>query len=1490
MKIKDIVSFHDDRFFEGAVQLGWAQKRRGQAKLAAESFVFHGPKYHGAEVSTNDSLNKDYQLKDTANFTLDLLKSIENGMADVEVNPYWLIVAGYGSGKSHLALTLSTILSEPRSESSQKVIKHLIEADNEIGCGVKDKLSNLIKPALILPLDGMSGFHLGNALNKAVFEQLKYYDIDSTPVRALSPRFKLAEDFVERNFDIRSDTFSEKLPGLAKEDISAKLSENDEDVYFKVDEVFTLANGNSIPVDGHESAQDLINLLAEYYCGIDGPFSTVIILFDEFGRYLEYAGDKPHLAGDSSLQQIFQGIQDNNKKIKFLGFIQYELKEYLKRFSGQGLRQLQRYITRFEASEKLYLSTNLETIFAHMIDKNAQNFDSLWGGDEYKENLQKTHLIMSQAIKSFNEYPVWADEEKFEQVVYQGCWPIHPLAVWFLSRQKDIVQSRSALSFIKESILSNNDLEVVNNSPVNVQISVAEIVLRNMLPELISAERDTGGAIAETVQSLLEKFDSYITVQDKLTLVSIAILEKLKIGKKDKTLVNAMISQASALSDNHSETSLKQLAELGALEWNVDLGKYELLTDGASRAQFQQWLRTQKSQVSEGDILNLFLKKAHVDLSLKNIDTSFGLENDIKTTDWFFESSYTTFPKLAQSIKSAFKDWQLSSLPKEAKGQVIYLYLRDESISEVEVLITESFRKELNNLQLEKAPIWIIAIPDNDSIISEKLIYLHVLEDKIDMSDQEKYRRFISDEVETSKDVLREQAQIALKQKMHWISGFQEQLKGRDKNIAKDIFKKTYTKIIPYMFDGFTSTTAGRGPKLNSDMTRSLISKQFNGTWIQSQESAIRNRCDAVLKHSWQVLDSQGKLIYPRNDSVRNVIDWLIEIHSTNTSQDLLTTYSTLIKPPFGLNASSASLIIAIFLGLESIQRRIELSGEFISSSDWLSQVFKGSVRNFFNEDTLKKTTIKFLPKNAEARWRELLDKWDLEKKYSNKVTYHSEARVMWSENPIPESLEPQYRMLSNESVEIIGKMKEVESDLDGLSRKIEGVERSHDIKFAVRTGSKLLKLKSRVEDITIWPEIFINDCSNYIQVINNIISPRLSAWIQTQNCSDVTQISDFRRNMDFTARDLKGLGFVNESEALSRQVLSAINRVEVLSQYNRVLSESREYPLIPEATKSTTVRRLRDDIEKGDNLTRIIESASAVLKENEILSITNAIKAKQEQLKLAIKGKQKDMAILFNSPETVIELKNMLGKAEQLNRIFIETADEVEVQDVMVLLAQILRDIESWDIQNTSPERAEEILKNSVELNITHLDIIIENDDIEPPWNVRDIYNNISKQLINDLILKSSNWCYTHLVELKQLTISEMNKVELAFTNLPVFLSRDDLVKANTYLGDLKERILNANKREEQEKVIIWITPYLQLSDFSDMAIVKVKAYLNEIKIPPFSLDMEQNKVLKAVENKLIERLDESDTEDLLTRLKKLPKAKLTEIYKILTLMIKGQ
>ena len=75
------------------------------------------------------------------------------------------------------------------------------------------------------------------------------------------------------------------MPELDQEAICRRLQDNDEAVYTEVDAIYTEANGVPIPVVGQESAQELIETLSTVYCGPDGAFSSVVILFDEFGRY-----------------------------------------------------------------------------------------------------------------------------------------------------------------------------------------------------------------------------------------------------------------------------------------------------------------------------------------------------------------------------------------------------------------------------------------------------------------------------------------------------------------------------------------------------------------------------------------------------------------------------------------------------------------------------------------------------------------------------------------------------------------------------------------------------------------------------------------------------------------------------------------------------------------------------------------------------------------------------------------------------------------------------------------------------------------------------------------------------------------------------------------------------------------------------------------------------------------------------------------------------
>ncbi|HMN13426.1 MAG TPA: hypothetical protein PKD55_13980 [Bellilinea sp.] len=411
MLLGDLVGFKSDRFFEGAVQLRWVEERTERAADAAENFVFHGPRYHGVCQDEADRVSSAYKLKDTATLLMEFVESLDCD-ASTNVNPFTLIVAGYGSGKSHFALTLAKLLMAPNELLACKIMYSIRSADEEIGERVEELLEKIKKPSLVVSLDGMSNFHLGSELSRAVLRQLKLNNLDLGPILELSPRFGYAQDFVKRNYEIRKDDFDRDsiLQGRDKDVICNALQENNDEVYQAVDDIYFKANGTRIPVEGRESAQDLINTVCECYCGENGFFTNLVILFDEFGRYLEYAAEKPWLAGDSALQQIFQGVQDNAAHVRFVGFIQYELKAYLNRFSQKELSQLQRYITRFDSAQKLFLSTNLETLFAHLIEKkDVARLNTLMELEGNKQSANEAHALLCQNLPGINKFPVWKD-------------------------------------------------------------------------------------------------------------------------------------------------------------------------------------------------------------------------------------------------------------------------------------------------------------------------------------------------------------------------------------------------------------------------------------------------------------------------------------------------------------------------------------------------------------------------------------------------------------------------------------------------------------------------------------------------------------------------------------------------------------------------------------------------------------------------------------------------------------------------------------------------------------------------------------------------------------------------------------------------------------------------------------------------------------------------------------------------------------------------
>lgn len=1494
MEIGQLIRFHNERFFEGAVQLSWVQRRIEQARQAAEAFVFHGPRYHGAGEAESEGVEGAYKLKDTASFVRDLLGSLQAGAKGRDVNPYWLVVAGYGSGKSHLALTCSMLLSEPQGRTAQIILDQITRADAEIGTIVARQVAEMGKPALVLPLDGMAGFHLGNALSRAVFEQLHRHGVDADVIRELSPRFQTAEQFVLRNFAVRKDSFVRCLPAMDAEQIAARLRENDEAVYTEVDAIYTEANGLPIPIEGQESAQALIDTLCNVYCAPGGPFSHVVILFDELGRYLEYAAEKPQLAGDFALQQIFQGVQDNSAKVRFVGFIQYELKAYLKRFGGADLRQLQRYITRFDTADKWYLSTNLETIFAHMIGKDEQALQRLWQQTGAERQIRQTWQYLSIGLPGFSRYPVWSDAKRFERIIALGCWPLHPFAVWFLTRQRDLVQSRSALTFIKDVIerIADEDAEVDGRLR---QVSAAELVIDSMLPELISAERETGGSTAETLQMLLEKFSGHLDNLQQRLLAGVAVIEKTRIGKQPKELIDALLCEATALAPAALPKGLKFLSELGALEWNDDLGQYELLSDGATRGQFQQWLRAQLTGLAADGVRDLFVRRGAADIDvLGDITSDFAQSHQISTRDWIFEAQLAHANTVDKAIVAAFAEWRKASLPKDAKGMLIYLYLhQDDDIEVVGERARAVMGEELLKQSLRLAPIWVIGIVDSKGTLAEHIGRLYLFDEQVSVGDSERFRRFISGEGDRSQRILKDEVTQALKERLFWVAGFSAAPAGRLRVVARDIFNKVYPRTIPFPFDGF-ATVNGGGAMDAAQLARGLIARQVDGNWVTAQPKRLQNRVHTLLMESWQALLPSGRLVMPNEPSVRALCEQLEQLHKEDPQRTLLASYRTLIAPPFGLNTSSAGLLLGLLLALDSPPRRVEQAGELVASSEWLGQVFPSKKgKHHLDEGVLAHSRLRFLSEDSAGRWRTLLNRWEAEQNYDEVLKIAREAEEVRKDDPLPETLEGTYSYLRDKSDLAGTELMEMENRIGQWERGVEQALRKASVGHAIRIGGQILHARKKIEESPHWADRFIGECNSLLEFVDEQISLGIDEWIPKQSCLTAQQVAEFRERSEKETRWLDVLGYKKEAEALQQQAQRSIYNVEIRQQFSLTLAQCNDYPRQLDPTESSSVRSLRDDIASGDSLIKVLRAATAALSQAEITAHVHAITQRQEKLRAALKRQQEALGILYGLPlDTHESVQETLTKVNRLRDIFVDTRDGEEVNELAIQLDRILADVESWGSNDCSVETLEELLTQQIKHQLGALQEFLDGKDIEPAWNMESVYQALLQEHLKTARRRSEEWVRPRLAlgqDVASIDRERCATLERELRAVPAYLSAEHRIEVDCLLSATQQRRAQLDEKERSAKAFAWLQRFLNLKAMDSLGRHETEQLLRELKIPPCDLTSEEQAKVSPISGQLLAHLDQMSIDELLIRIESLSRDQQQKLFEWLSLRLEG-
>lgn len=1028
MKINELLDVKKDNFFSGAIQAEWyynAEKR----KKVSESYIFHGPKYYG--VSNAEVKTVNHKLCDTITFTKTIYNKIYN---DKESSRFLLTIAGYGSGKSHLSLTLATLLSGIDKESKRFILKNIEDAD-------KDEYDEIYKYTkednLVLVLNGINDFNLNREILKVAKESLDLFGLDSDIFEDMGEAYNTARIFLKNSYNHLYDKYQEEANkvseygNLSKEELYINLLKDIEKykAYNIINKVYKLYNGNEIRMDEAISASSVLNRLHKRYVIGEKRFKSIIIFFDEFGRYLEFASSQPGIAGETAIQQIFEAVQNASPSMLFIGFIQSDLSAYISRVNNENII---RYVGRYQNSDKYYLSSNLETVLASIIIK-RNNAEKIIDGifDNTLNNFKnKIYENILRWQPEFKQKSVWSNKDMFIKTILKGCYPIHPITTCMMVNLSSYMQQRSTLSFFSDIFETYKGIDIDEKIPFIYPI---ELINSPIFNELINAEERgrISGQSASQYKDLCALYDESLDDDQKQVLAAILIIILNKFKVYDISDCNILIMSITGMQLDEVEMISRQLENrLGIIYFDQDLNRYNFVVEGNSKVDFNKKLIKKKLTTSRNDLISSISEEIKKELKFGSSElTDFGRRNYINTNEWSYIKEFIDINEFTEDIAINIKNNLDKSIhPDDARGRVIYLYVTGESYDRIKVI-----QKIIVNTNLDNSAILLGIINDNDGDIEESLFELRAL-NSFTVNEKEDFKKFyIHKKNELIKKIIRSFMVCASKKQYINENGIFVASISLQKEMSNK-FGHLYTKTIPFVIDGFEKKIVPKTRKYYYTIIENLLQDKLKyKVDYDNIQREIKNRIESIfsvnMEKSWKILNDRNVITEPLQPVVAELYKDLYKTFINEKRVNVNFYISKLTKQPFGLNIYSATLLIVYF---------IYLNKENIVLFQGLNKIKFIDLMTYFNDEKkekfseFRKLKIEYIDKiecnKAESIIRKIEEQGDI---------------------PIDKILEyyEEFKNIEQADIEqdLIGRYYNLENTLKIASKKNEEIQRTLD-------------------------------------------------------------------------------------------------------------------------------------------------------------------------------------------------------------------------------------------------------------------------------------------------------------------------------------------------------------------------------------------------------------------------------------------------------------
>ncbi len=1375
MRIGEIISFRDDLFFEGAVQIDWFYNKEKSASVA-ESFVFHGVEYFG--ISDEQSGKK---MTDTISFLNIIARKVED---DQRGNPFTLAIAGYGTGKSHLAVTMAQILSgkEYMADTYNKIVSNIRRIDSE----AINEIQNMgEKPNLVLTINGMRDFNLHYELLRSAGRSLRLYGYSDENLKKLNRAHETAFRFLERNIKVNLGFFENKASIYGWSERGNELADKlriylseDKNAFDIINAVYEDINGHEIRWDEGVSAISVLETLQAEYCGISGIFSKIIIIFDEFGRYLEYASSAASAhSGDSALQQIFEAVQNADGNIQMINFIQSDIKTYLQRVDKTS--NISRYIGRYDASDKYYLSSNLETVFANLIDRRDK--------DAFNKTVQKwqkkNETIWSNMYTKMDKWlslkGLWKDQRLFRQVVVEGIYPLHPISTYMLTGLSDYLQNRSSLTLLNTYITELKTIELAEGSECPLVLP-ERLLSGDLYVEMLTAEQEGRQLSRHCIRydNILRKFgDKYSEDMYKI-LRSNLVLRMLRFRTVNYDDTKIALSLCSGLSMAKVEQELNWLEnEYAVLGFDEHAGVFDFLEDSSGAHDFRTFYR----RVKAGQTLSqtIFDDSSIREISgvLAPVNTNFSTDKKIKSNEWQFTQELFPLTELSEAlINSMVADFRNSTAPEKIKGKLIWLYVnKDTDVKALDMAM------ELSNNTVG-TPIIMLLLNDTEDRLKNALLEYYVLSNNVSDDEKIKFGRHYTDAYSHTENVLKDMFEMLKRERLLITPTGIKALTNRLAVSLSDIFNAIYSKIVPFDFDGFDSKQPSRAKKSYCSILKLLLSGSINANTIQSSPVEVRNRFEATLfetgRNSWKCININYQIIPPKDIAVSNIYIYLENKLKLEKTFNCRKVFDELCMPPYGLNEYVLVYMLAVFCANLSYCIRPILNNTTYSVTKWKDIIIGDSKIDI---NSLKDTSFMLVDAGEVVdQYLRFFRKVEANDNINKVDEYLSELKELSQSEEIPTELEAQHILCQYRLDEGSSILSAWNRSLDDILDKANGAEENNDIYCA-------LQVIRQIENSTTYnmfndrykmPDLCKDQLRSIKANLQAIIAPRLVPWIKSQRCYSVENMSQYRKHYQRIVVLLEELGYFDEAKLAEKHGENELQNREDIRDRQELKLNCGKFLSEKNVTKFIGYTTLLDWERQGAVILEAIEKHKDFLgheadsMSSRIKTRINEISSTHFKIKTDMDGIWNDIYELtdVNAVEELIEridyiCKKGIQKSDRDDFVVLQKVLEGFIVSIKELSLQMLDRIAFEEMFSTLYNRYSD---ENMEIDVLHILDAIADD---------------TKKLMQ---IKESDWVLKYITEFRNNTSRERALEWLDKTiNLPAYISDDTRVK---YLQTKKE------------------------------------------------------------------------------------------------------